>query len=117
MPDGTEKFFRSTWEYNVALYLIWLQEQGKITKWEYEVDEYEFPVKRGNRFYKPDFKVWVKDQFFYIEVKGYMDNDSRVKLKRMAKYYPDIRVKLFMKEEYDTIKLKFSHVLEGWEFG
>jgi len=115
-PDLGGRYFRSAWEANYARYLNWLVEQGEILRWEYEPDTFEFhKIKRGSRFYTPDFKVFNKGgSFEYHEIKGYMDESSATKLKRMAKYYPDVRIILVGQEEYYAIG-KWKQLFEGWE--
>lgn len=110
-------FVRSSWEANYARYLNWLIEQGEIEKWEYEVDTFEFePIKRGTRFYTPDFKIFNNDgSVEYHEVKGYMDSKSKTKLKRMAKYYPDIEIVLIDKDVYYSIASQCKNLIENWE--
>lgn len=114
--DLNNQYFRSAWEANFARYLNFLQAQGEIERWEYEPDEYEFhTIKRGNRYYIPDFKVFESDgSYVYYEVKGYMDKDSATKLKRMAKYYPEETVHLIERDEYRAIA-KWKRLIEGWE--
>jgi len=65
----------------------------------------------------PDFKIWEKEDStpFYVEVKGYMDSKSRVKLKRMKKYYPDVKVVLVGKKEYKSLEKQFSALIKYWE--
>lgn len=110
-----ERYFRSTWESNYARYLNWLIDQGEIARWEYEADTFEFPVKRGSRFYTPDFKVVNPDGTYeYHEIKGWMDAQSATKLKRMAKYYPEEVVVVIGKEEYQALK-KWRKLIEDWE--
>lgn len=109
-------FVRSRWEANYARYLNWLITMGEIKSWEYEADEFMFPVKRGNVRYLPDFKITNNDgSIEYHEVKGYMDDDSRVKLKRMEKYYPDIKLVLIDSDAYKSIEKTMSRILEDWE--
>lgn len=111
-------YFRSIWEANVARFLNWLQSIGEIERWEYEPDEFEFPVKRGNRFYKPDFKVFYQGGHFeYWEVKGYMDKDSKTKLDRMARYYPDIKVIVLDNAWYSDFRKTMRNILPGFEIG
>jgi len=107
-------YVRSRWEANIARYLNFLVKNGNITKWEYEPDTFKFPVKRGSVFYTPDFKIWEKDKIYYYEVKGYMDASSRTKLKRMSKYYPDIKIIVVDKKAYKQI-LGNKGLIEGWE--
>lgn len=109
-------YVRSGWEANIARYLKMLIAKGEVVKYEYEPDCYEFlKIKRGNRSYTPDFKVFLNNGTFeYWEVKGYMNKDSVVKLKRMAKYYPDIKIVLIEKAQYNEIK-KWSRLIPNWE--
>ncbi len=115
--DLDNRYFRSAWEANVARYLNYLQSRGVILRWEYEPDEFEFPVKRGpGKFYKPDFKIWYPDgTFLYWEVKGYMDQASATKLKRMRKHYPQYRVELIDKYRYYKEISPLRGLLPGWE--
>lgn len=109
-------YVRSRWEANIARYLKWLVSRGQIRGFEYEPKTFEFfSIKRGNRTYTPDFRVYNNNGTIeYWEVKGHMDNDSRVKLKRMAKYYPDIKIHLIDKAQYNEIK-KWSRLIIGWD--
>lgn len=114
--DLNNQYFRSTWEANFARYLNLLQCCGNIYKWEYEADEFAFPIKRGTRFYIPDFKVWdtPDSKPYYYEVKGFMDKKSQTKLKRMAKYYPDVKIIVVDNRQYKAIAKK-SYLIPGWE--
>ena len=98
-------YFRSGWEVNYARYLEFLKDKKEIKKWEYEVDIFWFnEIKRGVRSYKPDFKIYKNNgEIEYHEVKGYMDAKSKTKIKRMAIYYPDIKLIIIQKLEYDSI--------------
>lgn len=109
-------FVRSSWEANYARYLNFLIKNKEILRFEYESDTFIFnEIKRGTRSYTPDFKVFLSDGTFeYHEVKGWMDNKSRVKLERMARYYPDAKIVLIQKKEYKSIE-KFSSLIENWE--
>ena len=106
-------YFRSKWEANYALYLDWLIAQKQIKAWEYEADMFMFEqIKLGTRSYRPDFKVFTNDGLFeYHEVKGYMDSKSKTKLKRMAKYYPEVKLILIDKEYYADLKKKIGRML------
>lgn len=109
-------YVRSRWEANIARYLKFLIEKGEIKKYEYEPDCFEFiKIKRGNRSYTPDFKVYLNNgKVEYWEVKGYMDKESRVKLNRMEKYYPETKIILIEKEQYKEIG-KWSRLIANWE--
>lgn len=106
-------YFRSMWEANYALYLDFLVQQGRIKSWEYEVDVFVFnEIQFGTRSYRPDFKVFTNDGLFeYHEIKGYMDGKSKTKLRRMAKYYPDVKLILIDSACYRDIKKKIGKML------
>lgn len=113
--DG--RYFRSRWEANWARYLNWLQELGEIQEWDYECQEFEFhEIKRGVRFYLPDFKVTNKDgSVEFHEVKGQMTANSKTKLARMRRYYPDVVVKIIDEDAYRSIAREVGRRLTGWE--
>lgn len=116
--DLDNRYFRSAWEANFARYLNFLIENGDIMKWEYEPDTFEFTaIKRGTRHYTPDFKVFdSKDaEPYYYEVKGWMDAKSKTRLKRMAKYYPNVRVIVFGQNEYTSLKKNLVGLIPNWE--
>ncbi len=109
-------YVRSMWEANYARYLNWLIEQGEIQGWEYEPDTFVFHgVTRGAITYMPDFKVTERDgSVVYHEVKGWMDGPSKTKLKRMAKYYPDVKVIVIGEAEYKAVS-KWKGLIPNWE--
>lgn len=108
-------FFRSRWEANYARALNAMKARGDIVDWFYEDREFAFKgIKRGTRFYKPDFRIVTKDREYFVEVKGHLDSKSVTALARMAKYYPDVLVLLLDKYRYAEIESEFGN-LEGWE--
>lgn len=114
--DLGDQYFRSSWEANYARYLTFLEKLGEIDRWEYEPDTFEFHgIKRGTRFYTPDFKVWEDGEFEYFEIKGYMDAKSRTKLKRMGKYHPDVKINLIGADEYRALARDVEPLIPGWE--
>lgn len=111
-------FVRSSWEANVARYLKFLVRHGSISSWSYEAEEFEFPVKRGTRFYKPDFRVVnLNLSVEYWEVKGWWDKVSKTQMKRMAKYYKDVKIVLIDEDAYRAIASKAKHLCPHWESG
>lgn len=115
--DLDNQYFRSSWEANYARYLNWLIAQRQIVRWEYEVDTFEFhKIKRGTRFYTPDFKIHnLNGSIEYHEIKGYMDKRSAIKLRRMAKYYPAIKVVLIDSDAYKALAKTARHLVDIWE--
>lgn len=115
-PDLGETRFRSGWEMNYARYLNLLIAEGEIASWEYEPKIFEYPVKRGNRLYKPDFLVHYPDgTHAWHEVKGWMDNDSRIKLKRFGIHYPEEVMVLVDSKEYKRIEREYRDQIPMWE--
>lgn len=116
--DMDDTYFRSSWEANFARYLNFLVDNCDVARWEYEPDTFEFTaIKRGTRHYTPDFKVFDQDDSepYYYEVKGWMDAKSKTRLKRMSKYYPEVRVIVIGKKEYTSLKKNLSSVIPNWE--
>lgn len=89
-------YLRSQWEEVYANHLESQKASGLIQEWEYEADTFWFEkIKRGCRSYTPDFKVYLNDGGIeYHEVKGWMDDRSKTKLKRMRIYHPSVRLVL-----------------------
>lgn len=111
------RYFRSAWEANWARYLNWLVSIHQLEKWEYEVETFEFHrIKRGTRFYTPDFKLTNMDgSTEFHEVKGWMDPKSATKLRRMAKYYPAIKITVIDRVAYKDVNKKLAGLIPGWE--
>jgi hypothetical protein len=89
----------------------------EIRSWEYEPHVFRFEgVTRGPYTYTPDFRVTTKDgSVEWHEVKGWMDSESRGKLKRFAKFYPDEKLVLVDGRVYRDIEKKVSTIIPGWE--
>lgn len=113
---GKRHYFRSHWEVNYAYYLEWLKGLSQITEWEYEPKTFWFEsIRRGTRSYLPDFRVTeVSGIQKYHEVKGWMDDRSVTKLKRMAKYYPDVPIVLIDSAAYRKLARQLAGLVPGW---
>ena len=121
--------FRSAWEANYARYLNWLTTKPKpalfgvgavswsgILSWSYETKEFQFPVRRGPAsFYIPDFEVYTVAGVEYHEVKGYMNATSKAKLRRMRKYFPDVKVVLVDAKVYRGLQETVGALIPNWE--
>jgi hypothetical protein len=114
---GIRKYYRSKWEKNYALYLEWLKGKNLISDWKHEAKTFWFDnIKRGTRSYLPDFEVYLLNgEIEYHEVKGYLDPKSQTKLKRMAKYYPDVKMRLIDKEWFAQNAKKLKTMILGWD--
>lgn len=91
---GKRIFFRSLWEYRYAIYLQFLKDRELILDWMYEPKTFWFEkIRRGATSYKPDFMVSeAPGSHYWVEVKGYMDKRSIVKLKRFNRYFPHEKI-------------------------
>lgn len=107
-------FFRSSWEYYYALFLEKLRLEGKIKDFKHEPKCFWFEnIKRGVRSYLPDFCViHLNGTEEWVEVKGYFDSKSQTKMKRMAKYYPEVKIRL-VGGEWFKANLKACKSLEN----
>lgn len=119
---------RSNWEANFVRIL-----NAYKIKFEFEPTVFSFPIKRGTKGYTPDFYLTNSDE--WIEIKGYLDEKSKTKLKRFKRYYPKEFEKLvciiskyskdaslFMDEievpkviYYEDIRNEYSSSVLNWE--
>lgn len=113
---GGKRFFaRSSWESNYARYLQFQKEHALILDWEHEPDTFWFKgIKRGVCSFLPDFKVTTKEGIEYHEVKGWMDSRSKTKIKRMAKYHPEVKLVVIDQVRYKQIAKTASAIIPGW---
>lgn len=114
---GKKKFYRSRWESNYAKYLEWLKQKGEIKDWQHEPKTFWFEgIKRGCVSYLPDFCVTENTgKEVYHEVKGWMDERSITKIKRMAKYYPQVTLVVIDAKAYKELAKKVSFLIDEWE--
>ena len=115
---GPQRIYaRSRWEANIARMLEFQRLTGAIVSWEHEPVTFWFEkIKRGVRSYKPDFRVTeAGKEPYFIEVKGWMDAQSKTKLKRMRIYHPSVVVDVIDSRRYTAIKRQLQNVVAGWE--
>ncbi len=112
---GKKKYWRSKWERQYAKYLEWSKRRGDIKDWDFECETFWFlAIKRGTRSYLPDFKVTLNDDSIeFHEVKGYMDAKSKTKIKRMAKYYPKVVLKIIDGSWFKAHK-NMALIIKSW---
>ena len=103
-PEGFDHVIRSTWEYNFAKILRYLNRQ-------YKYEHTRFILSDG-RTYIPDFYDIQKD--CYYEIKGYFHDDAKIKLELFRKDYPDIKLKLIDSKQYLRLKKIFETKIK-WE--
>jgi len=115
--DGKRMFLKSMWEKLYCGYLHYLKKGGQIKDYWYESETFWFEgVKRGIVSYKPDFKVeHMNGVVEYIEIKGYETSQDRTKWKRMAKYHPDVRLRVVGKDFFKNNSPKLKVLIKEWE--
>jgi len=91
---GRRIYFRSMLERDYCRKLELAKQANKILEWEHEPVTFWFEgIKRGVTNYTPDFRITELDgSQWYAETKGYMDSKSATKIKRMAKYHPEVKL-------------------------
>lgn len=115
---------RSGWEANCARIFT-----SYGIKFEFESELFKFPIVRGTKSYLPDFYLPKTKE--YVEVKGYFDDKSRIKIKRFRKYYPDKQLLLIIGDSknsrsiadslevpyllYPKIAHHFGPLISNWE--
>jgi hypothetical protein len=113
---GKRLFARSSWESNYARYLQFQKEHRLIIDWEHEPETFWFEgIKRGVCSYLPDFRVTTNaGTIEYHEVKGWMDNRSKTKIARMAKYHPQVTLVVIDMKRYKAIAVTARLVVPNW---
>lgn len=117
--DLNNIYFRSSWEANYARYLNFLIRQRELVKWEFEPETFWFEkIKRGVRSYKPDFKVYCSGGLIeYHEVKGWDYARGKTARKRMAKYYPKIKLILIDEQFFKDVRRNhLDKLIPNWEY-
>lgn len=99
--------FRSTWEENWARRLEWLKRNRAIADWEHEPHIFKFPIdelpaqRPGPTQYTPDFRITNNDgSVHYEEIKGRERGRGQTQIKRMAKFHPDVELRVVGEDEY-----------------
>jgi hypothetical protein len=115
---GSNIYFRSEWEVQIARYLEECYQKQLILGWEYEPKIFTFDgIKRGITSYKPDFRVTrIDSSIYWLEVKGYMDAFSRTKLKRFKRYFPNEEFHLIDKDWFKKQKSTGPILEDLWIF-
>jgi len=113
---GIRKFYRSRWEANYARYLEFQKRNGLIKSWVHESETFWFEgVRRGCVSYLPDFKITTNDgSIEFHEVKGWMDGRSKTKIRRMAKYHPDVKL-IIRSGDWFKANKNLASIIQDWE--
>ncbi|MCJ7828761.1 MAG: hypothetical protein MUP81_03350 [Dehalococcoidia bacterium] len=100
--EGKHYEFRSKQERKLAYYLQLLKEQNYIKSWEYETHTFVYP----DSSWLVDFTIRNNDNTFeYFEMKGYVEPDTKRKLKLVNKYYPEAQITMVMSDRKGIKKL------------
>ena len=116
---GKRKYFRSRWEANYARYLEFLKCNNQIKEWNHEPKVFWFEgIKRGCVSYLPDYGVELNDGTIeYHEVKGWMDDRSKTKIKRMGIYFPKTILKIIDGKWFKNFISNNNHkLIKDWEY-
>jgi hypothetical protein len=97
--------FHSRWEANVARMYNHLG-----IAWMYEPRTF----KMGEHTYTPDFYLPYYNEF--VEVKNFMSPYSKQRDEKFRQYYPNILLKVLLKDEYLALEELYSRSIPGWEF-
>jgi len=124
-------FLRSSWEANTCRVL-----NKQRRKWEYEPETFIFEgVKHGTVNYTPDFRIGSKKKYKWLEVKGFLKNSDKTRVRRFKKHFPKEFAKLevivgskntaaaiFFEEMgvpvfayYNDLRKKYSGKIKEWE--
>jgi hypothetical protein len=87
-----------------------------IVDWDYEPQTFTFlGVTKGCVSYKPDFFVKFPNGYEeYIEVKGWEQSSDRTKWKRMAKYHPQINLRIIDKTFFKNNGKTLGSIIKEW---
>jgi hypothetical protein len=114
---GKRKYFRSKWEANYARYLEFLKTNKQIKDWEHEARVFWFEgIKRGCVSFLPDFQIEENSgELTYHEVKGWMDERSKTKIKRMSIYFPQVKLTVIDAAWFKSNNRTLMSIIYGWE--
>jgi len=110
--DLNNQFFRSSWESNIARLLNY-----NYIEWKYEFKRFYFDESvNGVASYQPDFYLPEFDK--WIEVKGWMDEKSKIRLQLFKDQYPEEFSKLILIDEdfYNELRDEISPFIDNWEY-
>jgi hypothetical protein len=97
-------YFRSSWEANYARYLNYIN-----LSWEYEPTTFDL----GEGYtYTPDFKL---NDGSYIELKGWLTEQGKIKLERFKKIYPYVKLVLISQTDYRSLYKEYRDIIPNWE--
>jgi len=92
-----------------AVELAALQQAGEILRWRFEaltlllVD----PSDTGGRGvrYTPDFAIWTPDRLCFVEIKGFLRDDAKLKFLWARQQFPEWEFKMLQRKGGQWIEL------------
>lgn len=100
--------FKSKYEAQIAKYL-----DAIGAEWAYEPDTYEFTPPKSH--YTPDFKVKYPDGTEeYLEVKGYLDPQAKMKMKCIREQYPDMKITMHFMRPFTKVTPRSPYTYIDW---
>lgn len=108
--EDLNQYFRSSWEANIARVFNFLN-----ISWKYEYKRFFFSENiNGVMSYQPDF--YLPDYDLWIEIKGWMDQKSKLRLQLFAEQYPlEFSRLIIIKDElYLRIQRTYGWI-DNWE--
>lgn len=109
--------FKSSWEYEFALILERIKNEGFILSWSYEPIRFIFEdVKQGIRSYLPDFVVFnKKGESIFFEVKGWKMENGMKRIEMFKERYPNIKLYVIDEREYKKVISEANYILRYTE--
>lgn len=110
-------YFKSSWEYEFALILERIKNEGFIISWSYEPIRFIFEdVKQGIRSYLPDFVVFnKKGESIFFEVKGWKMENGMKRIEMFKERYPNIKLYIIDEREYKKVISEANYILRYTE--
>lgn len=98
-------YFYSRWEANLARIFNYLG-----IKWIHQPKSFDL----SSQTYTPDF--YLPDYHLYIEVKNFLGDYSRLRDEKFRILYPNLKLDLFLKEDYLEIEKIYAPLIKNWEY-
>lgn len=106
--EGISHFCRSSWEANIARFLIFYD-----IEYEYEKSTFILKSDIGELTYIPDF--YLKEINAFLEVKGRYETISKLKHKLFREQYPQFNFSVLERREYFKIERRLCRKIPNWE--
>ena len=105
-PDISQTiYFFSRWEANFARLMNFLR-----IKWVHQPRTFQLHSQK----YTPDF--YLPEMGTYIEIKNFLSAYSRNRDEEFRRLYPDLELRLILKDEYLALQNTYAHKIPLWEY-